>query len=77
MPHPGPVVRKQEFRGETELLDPDFVRCLRQLVPSLFEKASVKIDATGNELTATDVVDYFTVRFRSISNFRIFFFENF
>jgi len=60
MPHPGPVVRKQEFRGETELLDPDFVRCLRQLVPSLFEKASVKIDATGNELTAADVVDYFT-----------------
>ena len=61
MPHPGPIVRKQEFKGETELLDPDFVRNLKQLVPSLFEKASVKMDPTGNELTAADVVDYFTV----------------
>merc|ERR1712131_345685 len=60
MPHPGPIVRKQEFKGETELLDQDFVRNLKQLVPSLFDKASVKMDPTGNELTAADVVDYFT-----------------
>ena len=61
MPHPGPVVRKQDFKGETSLLDQDFVRNLEVLVPSLFDRASVKMDPSGNVLTAADVVDYFTV----------------
>ena len=76
MPHPGPVVRKQEFKGETSLLDQDFVRNLEVLVPSLFDRASVKMDPSGNVLTAADVVDYFTV-WKNILKYFLNFFQKY
>ena len=62
MPHPGDIVRKGEFQGETSKLHPDFIQNLKILVPSLLDKPSLKMDPTGNLLTATQLVDYFKVR---------------
>lgn len=59
MPHPGDIVRKGEFQGETSKLHPDFIQNLKILVPSLLDKPSLKMDPTGNLLTATQLVDYF------------------
>lgn len=59
MPHPGDVVRKGEFQGETSKLHPDFIQNLKVLIPSLLDTPSLKMDPTGNLLTATQLVDYF------------------
>ena len=61
MPHPGDIVRKGEFQGETSKLHPDFIQNLKILVPSLLDKPSLEMDPTGNLLTATQLVDYFKV----------------
>ena len=61
MPHPGDIVRKGEFQGETSKLHPDFIQNLKILVPSLLDNPSLKMDPTGNLLTATQLVDYFKV----------------
>jgi len=61
MPHPGDIVRKGEFKGETSKLHPDFIQSLKQFVPSLLLNPATKTDATGNELTSAALVDYFQV----------------
>ena len=66
MPHPGDIVRKGEFQGETSKLHPDFIQNLKILVPSLLDKPSLKMDPTGNLLTATQLVDYFKVRLNTL-----------
>ena len=74
MPHPGDIVRKGEFKGETSKLHPDFIKNLKDLVPSLLNTPLVKTDASGNELTSAALVDYFKVFFlflawRDVVNF--------
>ena len=64
MPHPGDAVRKGEFKGETSKLHPDFVSNLRVLVPSLLKNPQSKIDVAGNQLTCSQLSEYFKVYFR-------------
>ena len=63
MPHPGDIVRKGEFKGETQLLHPDFVSNLKVLIPSLLEHTETKYDAAGNSLTCAQLCEYFKVSF--------------
>lgn len=59
MPHPGDVVRKGEFKGESSKLHPDFLANLRVLVPSLLDKPETKVDVAGNRLTCSQLSEYF------------------
>ena len=61
MPHPGDIVRKGDFKGETSKLHPDFVSNLRVLVPSLVSNPEPKIDVAGNSLTCSQLCEYFKV----------------
>lgn len=61
MPHPGDVVRKGEFKGESSKLHPDFLTNLRVLVPSLLDKPETKVDVAGNKLTCSQLSEYFKV----------------
>ena len=69
MPHPGDIVRKGEFKGETSKLHPDFIANLRNLVPSLLDDPLLKTDATGNKLTSGQLVDYFKVNILTLLYF--------
>lgn len=59
MPHPGFIVQKEQFKGDLHQLDPDFIKCVKILVPSLLapEKLIVKM-VNGQNMRACDLMTH-------------------
>lgn len=59
MPHPGFIVHKENYAGDLKDIEPDFIKCLQDHVPSLLSPENLvakKID--GQRVRACDFIQY-------------------
>lgn len=59
MPHPGLIVQKEEFKGNLNQLDHDFVKSLKELVPSLLAPENLIVkEINGQKMKVRDLMTH-------------------
>lgn len=59
MPHPGLIVQKEQFKGNLHQLDPDFIKCVKELVPSLLAPENLIVkQINGQNMRVRDLMTH-------------------
>lgn len=59
LPHPGLIVQKEQFKGNLHELDPDFIKCVKHLIPSLLAPKNLIVkEINGQKMKVRDFMTH-------------------